>query len=89
MRPREAAKAKGCIDWVISFTKTKLLPHVPEMTIKFTQRAESDTFLMRLRQVDFGCFDGKSHSGRLGWDTPFGARDRSAKDGVAPPGFKG
>jgi len=44
---------------------------------------------MRLRQVDFGCFDGKSHSGRLGWDTPFGARDRSAKDGVAPPGFKG
>ena len=89
MRPREAAKAKGCIDWVISFTKTKLLPHVPEMTIRFTQRAESDTFPMRLRQIDFDCFDGKSHSGRLGWGTPFGAQTGRLRTVWYPPGFKG
>src|SRR6516164_4739251 len=87
MNPRDAAKAKGCIDSVISFTKTKLLPHVPEVTIRLTHSVETGSFSMRLRQIDFDCFDGKSHSGRLRWDTQFGVRDRSAKDGVAPPGF--
>ena len=51
MKPRDAAKAKGCIDSVISFTKTKLLPHVPEMTIRLTHSAESDTFPGRLSSI--------------------------------------
>src|SRR5215469_9292771 len=47
MNPRDAANAKGCIDWVMSFTKTKLLPHVPEMRIRFNQRLGSARFAMR------------------------------------------
>jgi hypothetical protein len=43
MKPRDAANAKGCIDCLMSFTRAKLLPHVPEMTIRFTQRTESGT----------------------------------------------
>ena len=53
MNPRDAANAKGCIDSVISFTKTKLLPHVPEMTIRFTHSVESGMFLMRLPRINF------------------------------------
>ena len=41
MNPRDAANAKGCIDSVISFTKTKLLPHVPEITIRFIHSVEN------------------------------------------------
>ena len=61
MNPRDAANPKGCIDSVISFTKTKLLPHVPEMTIKFTHNVERGPFPMRLPQINFDCFDGESH----------------------------
>src|SRR5712691_1859777 len=46
MNPREAAKAKGYIDSVISLTKTKLLPQVPEMTIRFVHSVGVDTFPM-------------------------------------------
>ena len=46
MNPRDAANAKGCIASVISFTKTKLLPHVPEMTIRFVHSVDVDTFPM-------------------------------------------
>ncbi len=53
MNPRDAANAKGCIDSVISFTKTKLLPHVAEMTIRFTHSVESDTFPICLPQINF------------------------------------
>src|SRR5882724_11813900 len=56
MNPRDAANAKGCIDSVISFTKTKLLPHVPEMTIRFIHSVESGTFPMCLPQINFACF---------------------------------
>ena len=48
MNPREAAKAKGYIDSVISLTKTKLLPQVPEMTIRFVHSVDVDTFLIWL-----------------------------------------
>jgi len=61
MNPRDAANAKGCIDAVMSFTKTKLLPHVPEMTIKFTHNVDRGTFPVRLPQINFDCFDGESH----------------------------
>ena len=57
MNPRDAANAKGCIDSVISFTKTKLLPHVPEMTIRFTHNVESGMFPMRLPQINFHCLN--------------------------------
>lgn len=56
MNPRDAANAKGYIDSVISFTKTKLLPHVPEMTIRFTHSVESDMFPMRLLQNQLRLF---------------------------------
>ena len=56
MNPRDAANAKGCIDSVISFTKTKLLPHVPEMMIRFTHSVESGTFPMHLPQINFDRF---------------------------------
>jgi hypothetical protein len=46
INPRNAVNAKGCTDSVISFTKTKLLPHVPAMTTTFTHSAESGTFPM-------------------------------------------
>ena len=66
MNPRDAANAKGCIGSVISLTKMKLLPHVPEMTTTFTHSAESGAFPMGLGQIDFDCLDdGKSHKGRL------------------------
>lgn len=65
MNSRDAANAKGCIDSVISFTKTRLLPHVPEMTTTFTYSAESDSFPMGLTH-NFDCLDdGKRHKGRL------------------------
>jgi hypothetical protein len=48
MNPLDAANAKGCIDSVISRTRTKLLPQVPEMTIRLAQSVESGTFPMRL-----------------------------------------
>jgi hypothetical protein len=41
MNPRDAANAKGCIESVISFTKTKLPPHVPEITIRFIHSVEN------------------------------------------------
>src|SRR5438445_8306075 len=66
MNPRDAANAKGCIDSVMSFTKTKLLPHVPEITIRFTHSVESGTFPMCLSQIDFGYFDGRSAKDGLG-----------------------
>ena len=53
MNPRDAAKAKGCIDSLMSFTKAKLLPHVPEMTIRFTHSVESGTFPMRRLEINF------------------------------------
>jgi hypothetical protein len=46
MKPGEAAKAKGCINSVIGLTQTKLLPHVPEMTIRFVHSIAVDTFPM-------------------------------------------
>jgi hypothetical protein len=53
VNPRAAAAARGCIASVISFTKTKLPPHVPEMmTIRLTHSAGSDTFLIRLTQIN-------------------------------------
>jgi hypothetical protein len=53
VNPRDAAAARVCIESVIGFTKTQLPPHVPEMTIRLkTHSAESDTFLMRLTQID-------------------------------------
>ena len=55
MNPRDAANAKGCIDSVISFTKTKLLPHVPEITIKFIQSVENRKRPMSLPQINFDC----------------------------------
>ena len=61
MKPRDAAKAKGCIDSLMSFTKAKLLPHVPEITIRFTHSVESGTFPMRLLQISFDCFERESH----------------------------
>ena len=63
MNPRDAANAKGCIDAVISFTKTKLLPHVPEMTIRFAHKVESGMFPMRLPQINFRCLDGGATEG--------------------------
>ena len=58
MNPRDAEKAKGCIDSVISFTTTKLLPHVPEMTIRFTHSVGSDTFAVCVveRPSPFFCY---------------------------------
>jgi len=53
MNPRDAANAKGCIDSLISFTKAKLLPHVPEMTIRFIHNVESGTFPLRLLAINF------------------------------------
>ncbi len=55
MNPRDAANAKGCIDAVISFTKTKLLPHVPEITIRFIHSVENRVFPMALPQINFDC----------------------------------
>ena len=46
MKPREAAKAKGYTDLVISLMKTKLLSHVPEMTIRVVHSVDVDTFPM-------------------------------------------
>ena len=61
MNPGDAANAKECIDSVINFTKTTLLPHLPEMTIRLTRSAESDTFPMRLTQINFYWLAGRSH----------------------------
>jgi len=61
VNPRDAANAKECIDSVINFTKTTLLPHVPEMTIRLIHGAGTDTFLMRLIQINFYWLAGKSH----------------------------
>ena len=66
MNPREAAKAKGYIDWVISLTKTKLLPQVPEMTSRLTHSANLETFPIRLPQISFGCCNEGSRQGRPG-----------------------
>jgi len=55
INPRDAANAKGCIDSVISFTKTKLLPHVPEMTIRFAHSLEDGEFPMRVPKINFEC----------------------------------
>ncbi len=60
MNPRVAANAKGCIDSVTSFTKTMLLPHVPEMTIRFAHSLENAKFPMRVPKINFSCFDGES-----------------------------
>jgi hypothetical protein len=60
MNPRDAANAKGCIDAVKSFTNTKLLPHVPEMTSRLIHSVENGKFPMRLPQINFYCFDGKN-----------------------------
>ena len=57
MNPRDAAHAKRFIDSVIRFTKTKLLPHVPEMTMRFTHSAESGIFPMRVPQINFHCLN--------------------------------
>ena len=48
INPREAAKAKGYIDSVISLKRTKLLPQVPEMTSRLTHSASLETFSIRL-----------------------------------------
>lgn len=55
MNPRDAANAKGFIDSVGSFTKTKLLPHVPEMTIRFAHNLETGKFPMRAPKINFDC----------------------------------
>jgi hypothetical protein len=68
MNPRDAANAKGCIDSVISFTRTKLLPHVPEMMIRFIHSVESGAFPMCLPQINFACFaETTSRSYRIGF----------------------
>ena len=54
MNPLDAANPKGCIDSVISRTRTKLLPQVPEMTIRFSQSVESGTSPMRLPLIHSG-----------------------------------
>src|SRR5271154_404971 len=66
MNPRDAANAKGFIDSVISFTKTKLLPHVPEMTIRFAHNREDGKFPMRLSKIilDCSCTRQYGESGR-------------------------
>lgn len=51
MNPLDAANAKGCINSVISRTRTKLLPQVPDMTIRFSQSEQSGTFAMRLPPI--------------------------------------
>ena len=51
MNPRDAANAKGLID------STKLLPHVPEMTIRFAHNLEGGKFPMRPPQINFHCLD--------------------------------
>jgi hypothetical protein len=66
MNPREPAKAKGYLDSVITLTRTKLLPRVPEMTIRLTHSAKLETFPMRLPQISFGCCNEGSHQGRPG-----------------------
>lgn len=55
INPRDAANAKGCIDSVISFTKMKPLPHVPEMTIRFIHSVENRKFPMPLPQINLDC----------------------------------
>ena len=89
INPSDAANAKGCIDSVMSFTKTKLLPHVPEMTIiRFTRSVESGTFPMRLPQINVGCFDGKGHSAWAWRVNEVDDRDpgcMAAPEGIPPP----
>jgi hypothetical protein len=55
MNPRAAANAKGCIETVISLTKTKLLPHVPEIIIRLIHSVENRKLPMALPQIDFDC----------------------------------
>jgi len=66
MKPRDAAKAKGCIDSLMSFTKAKLLPHVPEMTIRFTHKVESGTFPMAYRKSTSTVLMGRATKGGFG-----------------------
>src|SRR5437899_2982288 len=65
MNPREAAKAKGYIDAVISLTRAKLLPQVPEMTSRLTHSANIETFAIRLPQISFGWCNERRRQGRL------------------------
>src|SRR5215469_10825040 len=66
--PRDAANANGCIDSVISFIKTKLLPHVAEMTIRFIHSVESGMFLMCLPKFNFDFFHRGEPLGGLRFD---------------------
>src|SRR5437016_2728506 len=52
VNPRAAAKAKGYIDSVMSLTRTKLLPHVPEITSRLIHSAGVDTSFIRLSQLN-------------------------------------
>jgi len=66
MNPLDAANAKGCIDSVISRTRTKLLPQVPEMTIRFSQSVESGTSPMRLPLIHSGVSNERANTASMG-----------------------
>ena len=68
INPRDAAKAKGYIDPVISFTKTKLLPHVPEITNRFVHSVAADTFPMVNGGSSSAVAVKESHRGTLNPD---------------------
>jgi hypothetical protein len=73
VNPRAAAR--GCIESVISFTKTKVPPHVPEMiTIRLTHSAESDTFLAPNTNQRFICLLGRVIKGGFVTTEKSGAR---------------
>jgi hypothetical protein len=52
VNPRDAAVARGCIESMIRFTKTKLPPYVREMMTILIHGAGSDTFFMCLTQIN-------------------------------------
>jgi hypothetical protein len=63
MNPRDPANVQGCIDPEISFTKTKLVPHVPKIKTRLTHSAESGKSLILLPQTKLDCFGGENHYG--------------------------
>ena len=88
MNPRDAAHAKRFIDSVIRFTKTKLLPHVPEMTMRFAHSAESGIFPMRVPQINFHCLNvGEANRGGFGRYNP-GKYLSQRRDGIQSRGQK-
>jgi hypothetical protein len=66
MNPLDAANAKGCINSVISPTRAKLLPQVPEMTIRFSQSVESGTSPMSLPHIHTGVSKERANMAGMG-----------------------